>query len=112
MKELSEVPNDIQKLEAQAAELAQQIAKARAHARKAEREARQAAAAKERIDHAAQMYADHAEPFGIPANVAGAIYNLAYEHGHASGYSEVENYYGDFAEVARLAFAAGLKSGR
>ena len=100
--------NDIQKLEAQAAELAAQIKQAKVDKARAEREARQAAAAKERADHAAQMYADHAEPFGIPASVASAIYSLAYEHGHASGYSEVENYYGDFAGLVRVAFEAGM----
>lgn len=29
------------------------------------------------------------------------VFNLAWEHGHASGYSEVYNYFGDFVELIR-----------
>lgn len=27
------------------------------------------------------------------------LYELAWEHGHSSGFTEVENYYGDFAQL-------------
>lgn len=79
-------------------------------ARRAEQEAKRAKAAQERADHQAAMYADHAEPFGLPASIGEAIYALAWDHGHASGYGEVEQHYGDFAELARIAFEAGIKS--
>jgi hypothetical protein len=29
------------------------------------------------------------------------VFNLAWEHGHASGYSEVYNYFGDFVDLIR-----------
>lgn len=41
----------------------------------------------------------------LPDTVQGMVYGLAYEHGHASGYSEIAMYYQDFAELAALAAA-------
>lgn len=38
--------------------------------------------------------------------VAGATFGLAWEHGHSSGYSEIENYYTDFAGFATTVYAA------
>lgn len=36
--------------------------------------------------------------------VAGPVYRAAWEQGHSAGYSEVENYYIDFAELATNAY--------
>lgn len=38
----------------------------------------------------------------MPEAVRDSVWSEAWEHGHASGYSEVACYYSDFAEVARV----------
>jgi len=38
--------------------------------------------------------------------VAAPVFHAAWDHGHSSGYNEVENYYIDFAEIATVAYAA------
>lgn len=38
--------------------------------------------------------------------IAERTYKLAYEHGHSSGYSEIENYYIDFADFALAVYSA------
>lgn len=38
------------------------------------------------------------------------VYSLAWEDGHSSGVSEVENHYLDYAELAQIAFDEGKKS--
>lgn len=73
---------------------------------------RMAARAAEAKAHTDRMFAEYAEPFGVPRAVADKVYSLAYEHGHASGYSDIENYYQDFAELARVAYEAGYTEGR
>ena len=35
-----------------------------------------------------------------PREVHDVVYNAAYEHCHSSGYSEIDNYYSEFAEMA------------
>jgi hypothetical protein len=36
----------------------------------------------------------------LAPSVESSLFSLAWEHGHASGYSDVENYYQDFAHFA------------
>lgn len=67
--------------------------------------------ADERRDHAAAMAAEHLAP-GTPTVVADAVFSLAWEHGHSSGWSEIENFYIDFAALANIAFKAGRDSGQ
>ena len=43
----------------------------------------------------------------LPKHVADRTFALAWEHGHASGESDVENYYIDFADLAVTAFHEG-----
>ena len=42
-----------------------------------------------------------------PREVADKVWDLAWEHGHASGYTEVGYHYADFAQVAVAAYEAG-----
>ena len=41
---------------------------------------------------------------GLPKHVADRVFALAWEHGHAYGAGEVENYYIDFADLATTAY--------
>lgn len=41
-------------------------------------------------------------PAETPTEVADKVFALAWEHGHSSGYSEVESYYIDFAELVHV----------
>jgi hypothetical protein len=58
------------------------------------------------LDHKSQCEAEHGTAH-LPNDVRSAIYNAAWEQGHAYGESEVRNIYPDFAEPALLAFKAG-----
>lgn len=60
----------------------------------------------ERAEQAAEFAHAHLDA-DMPRSVAEAVFSLAWEHGHPSGWSEVENYYGEFATLANLAFKAG-----
>lgn len=42
----------------------------------------------------------------VPTEVSDKVFSLAWDQGSSSGYSEVENYYLDFAELATLAYSA------
>ncbi len=99
---------DIEKMERQAEELTERIKAAKIAKAKAEREARWAAQRAEQANRSIKMFEEYAEPFGVPREVAESVYSLAWSHGHASGYSEVENYYQDFAELARKAYEQGI----
>lgn len=103
---------DIAKMEQQARELAEQIATAKAEQAKREREARMAAQKAEQDNHIERMFTEYAEPFGVPRAVADKVYSLAYTHGHSSGLADIENYYQDFAELARVAYETGYTEGR
>ena len=85
-----------------------EVATDKAAARAAFRRLEQEKARQEQVDHQASMYRDYAEPFGIPVAVANKIYALAWEHGHASGFGEVEMHYQDFADLAQVAYEAGI----
>ena len=42
------------------------------------------------------------EEFGVTGNPKAKLcYDLAYEHGHSSGYSEIYNYFSDFVELIK-----------
>lgn len=43
----------------------------------------------------------------VPGSVRDEVWTRAWEHGHASGFSDVAYYYDDFATLASLAFTAG-----
>lgn len=103
---------DIEQMEQQARELNEQIAAAKTARAKAEREARMAAQKAERDAHIERMFMKYAEPFGVPRSVSDRAYSLAWEHGHSSGYSQVENYFQDFAELARVAYEQGVSDTR
>lgn len=63
----------------------------------------EAAAAKE---HFERMFTEIGQPLaGLTKDQHGAVYELAYQQGHSSGYDEVETYYGEFAELARKILA-------
>lgn len=71
-------------------------------ARKAEREERQAQRAAENAAHYTRLYEEVGQPLaGLNETQHGIVYAQAWEQGHASGFDEVENYYGEFAEMAR-----------
>lgn len=46
----------------------------------------------------------------LPKHVADRTFAMAWEHGHASGESDIENYYIDFADLAVTAFTEGKAS--
>lgn len=94
-------------IDALAKSLAAKAIEMKAADRKAEREARQAAERARNEAHYALMLEEIGQPLaGLNEAQHGAVYAMAWEHGHASGYSEVENYYGDFAELARRVIEA------
>jgi membrane protein involved in colicin uptake len=67
---------------------------------KAELEERRAKTAAESAAHYARMYDEIGQPLaGLNKAQHGIVYSQAREQ--ASGYDEVESYYGEFAEMAR-----------
>jgi hypothetical protein len=104
--------DNIEQMEREHKALTERLAQVKAARAKAAREARLAAQRAEQDNHIAKMFAEHAEPFGVPRSVSDKAYALAWEHGHSSGYSEVENYFQDFAELARVAYETGYAEGR
>jgi hypothetical protein len=101
---------------ATAAELRAQAAEARRQAiaaglkaeelfaavRKAEREEAAAKVAAENEAHDKRMYTEIGQPLaGLNEAQHGIVYAQAWERGHASGFGDVESYYGEFAEMAR-----------
>jgi len=86
--------------------LAKDLAAKAIEIRKAEeraaRQARLEKAATEQKAHAVRLFEEIGRPLaGLNAKQHGEVYAMAWEQGHASGYSEVEMHYGDFAELAR-----------
>lgn len=65
----------------------------------------------ERAEQAAEFAAEHLDA-GMPRSVSEAVFGLAWEHGHASGWPEIGNFYGEFAALANTAFRAGRDSGK
>jgi hypothetical protein len=49
--------------------------------------------------HDEQMYEKYGD--GLTKEQHLVVYGLAWQHGHSAGYSEVESYYGEFADFAR-----------
>lgn len=93
---------DIQAMQTQRDALDEQIKTAKADVRRAEREAAQAKRKAEAEEHYARMFSEIGQPLaGLNEAQHGIVYAQAYEQGHASGYDEVENYYGEYAEMAR-----------
>jgi hypothetical protein len=93
---------DIQAMQAERDRLDEQIKTAKADARRAEREAAQAKRKAEAEEHYARMYDEIGQPLaGLNDKQHAIVYSLAYDQGHASGFGEVETYYGEFAEMAR-----------
>jgi len=79
----------------------------RDQARQMEREERRDKARREQMEHMNRMFSEIGQPLaGLNEEQHGLVYAVAWEHGHASGFSDVENYYGDFAELARKLLAA------
>lgn len=98
---------DIQTMQAERDRLDEQIKTAKADAKRAEREAAQAKRKAESEAHYARMLDEIGQPLaGLNAEQHAIVYAMAYEQGHASGYDEVESYYGEFAEMARKLLAA------
>lgn len=50
---------------------------------------------------AADLRAEYLES-NVPGEVAEALYRQAYEIGHSSGFSEIESYYQDLAEIPNV----------
>jgi hypothetical protein len=73
-----------------------------AAAQKADHEERQAKTRAENAAHDNRMFEEIGQPLaGLNPAQHAIVYAQAWEQGHASGYSEVENYYGEYAEMAR-----------
>lgn len=93
---------DIQAMQAERDKLDEQIKTAKADARRAEREAARAKEKAENEAHYARMFDEIGQPLaGLNREQHGIVYAQAWEQGHASGYGDVESYYGDLAEMAR-----------
>jgi len=103
-------------MEKTAAELKALAMEARTRRLAAEREEQELKAAAERavlseraekrrqeeLEHMDKCFTEIGQPqAGLNPRQHGAVYAAAWEHGHASGFGDVENYYGDFAELAR-----------
>lgn len=91
--------------------LAKDLAAKAIEMRKAERKAKfEAARAKERAEnekHYSEMFSEIGEPVaGLNKEQHAAVYAMAWEHGHSSGFHEVQSYYEDFSELARKIIAA------
>jgi hypothetical protein len=87
--------------------LASKAEEKRAAERRAEREARRNKDAAERAEHADRMFTEIGQPLaGLNEAQHSEVYSVAWEHGHSSGFGDVEIYYGDFAELARKVIAA------
>lgn len=69
--------------------------------RKAAQDAARKAEAEKAKAHYDEMLQVGQDLAGLNEAQHSIVYNMAYEHGHASGLSEVSSYYGDFAEMAR-----------
>src|SRR3954463_1229791 len=86
----------------EAAEATARADSLRKEAQRKENQERRARAEAENEAHYARMYEEIGQPLaGLNAAQHGTVYAMAWEHGHSSGYGEVEIYYGDFAEMAR-----------
>lgn len=92
-------------LDLEKARIQEEIAQARRAELRAAREA-EAAGVKALAD---RLYQEIVAQFGMPRSVGDAVWALAWEHGHSSGFSDVENYYGDFAELALKVWNAAGK---
>jgi hypothetical protein len=98
---------DIQTMQTQRDQLDEQIKTAKATARREKFELARAAETAAHEAHYARMFDEIGRPLaGLNEDQHAIVYSQAWEHGHASGYSEVENYYGDLAEMARKLIAA------
>lgn len=60
----------------------------------------------EAIKVLANRFAREHTPY-LPQRVSEHVFAMAWEHGHANGEGEVENYYMDFASLAITAFYEG-----
>ena len=65
--------------------------------------------AEERDRLADALAADYAAD--LPKSVSDRAFSLAWEHGHANGEGDIENYFIDFADLAGDAYRAGLNEG-
>lgn len=104
--------NTITQLQAAADAAQKALTDAKIEAERQARAARMAARKAERENHIERMFVEYAEPFGVPRSVSDKAYALAWEHGHASGYSEVESYFQDFADLAHVAYERGISDTR
>lgn len=85
-----------------AAEATARAKELRKMAERKEIEERRAKSEAEHENHYMRMYEEIGEPLaGLNETQHSVVYAVAWEHGHSSGYGEVEIYYGDFAEMAR-----------
>jgi membrane-bound lytic murein transglycosylase len=98
-----------EQLKEQAKQARKEAAKATARAESLRKEAerkeieeRRAKAQADTEAHYTRMYEEIGQSLaGLNEAQHGIVYSAAWEHGHSSGYSVVESYYGDFAEMAR-----------
>jgi hypothetical protein len=67
-----------------------------------EKKAKYQARQQERVDMRSRIEADLL-PEGLSQAAQDKLWELAWEHGHSSGESEVRYYYGDFADLAEIA---------
>jgi len=82
--------------------LAAKAIKIRRAEERAARQARLEKVAAEHAAHYARMFEETGRPLaGLNEAQHDAVFALAYEHGHGGGYGQVEDYYGNFAELAR-----------
>lgn len=98
---------DIQTMQAQRDALDEQIRQARKDEKQIKRELARAAESAAREAHYARMFDEIGRPLaGLNEAQRGIVYAQAYQDGHASGYDEVEQRYGELAELVRKVIAA------
>lgn len=98
---------DIQQMQAERDRLDEQIKTAKAEDRRKAREAMQALVKAEADEHYARMRDEIGRPLaGLNDDQHATVYAVAYDMGGASGFDEVEHYYGRFAEMARKVIEA------
>lgn len=98
---------DIQQMQTERDRLDEQIKNAKAEEKRKAREAAQAKAKAEADEHYARMRDEIGRPLaGLNDNQHATVYAVAYDMGYAYGFSQIEDHYGELAEMARKVLEA------
>lgn len=102
MKTAADLRAEAERAEADAAEATQRAFNLREDAKRVALAERRAAEAKAHNEHNDKMYDEIGQPIaGLSRAQHEIVYSAAWSHGHSSGFDEVANYYGEFADFAR-----------